>query len=418
MRRARYVVSVAQVSLAVTSIFCGYHDAHALTSTAWVHGSFVNLRQAARNDAPVVTQWSTNTQVNMLARKGDWCEVEGPAQKRGFIICRLLGEKALTLTDLNSLKPEEAARRAFWIAPSWGRLAAAGQALTDTMLSAGQRETQLKTSRAIRWAIPEFEAVKSRLRSGAKLQTELEISGALKPIPPETLAALPPGALPQATKSLFRKRTEFALEPSIDEAVALRGGTVSLRRVLRGPEYHSNRHDDQWFDGTWDIGEAELAIDPPVIAYGLSASGLLAAKSIDTAVVPTGQGPGTCGSTTPSNRYTSWRPRLEKALPGYARIPKDFEVTGFFSSHSIRPEEVQVTTRVFRTETVQADGKREIGKTFVLAIDLNKDKVPDLLIVIGQVPGSISAFLTTTRIFVNIGGTWSLELDITEDDCT
>lgn len=387
-------------------------------STVWVHGSFVNVRQAARNDAPVVEQWPTNTQVHLVARNGDWCEVEGPGPRRGFIACRLLGDKALTLADLAGLNPTDAARRAFWIVPSWGRLAAAGQALTDALLSAKQRETELQTNRPARWTVPEFEAAKARLRAGARLQAEQEVDPTIRPIPPATLSGVPAAALPPAVPSLWRKRTEFALIPSIDEAAALHGGTVRLLRILRGPEYHSNRNDDQWIDGTWDIGEAEVAIEPAAVAYKLAASGLLAANSIDSAVVSAGPAEGGCGSVDINSRYASWRPRLEAARPGYARIPREQELVGFFSAHSIRPDAVQVTTRDFRTSTLQADGQRVNGKLVVHAIDLNKDQAPDLVIIIGQVPGGISPFLMTKRIFVNIGGTWSLEFDMTEDDCT
>lgn len=387
-------------------------------STVWVHGSFVNLRQAARNDAPVVEQWPTNTQLHLVARNGEWCEVEGPGSRRGFIACRLLGDKALALADLAGLNPNDAARRAFWIAPSWGRLAATGQALTEVLLTAGQREAELQTNRPARWAVPEFEAVKARLRAGAQLQVEQEIDQTNRPVSPEALSRIPAGALPQAVPSLFRKRTEFALIPSVDEAAAMRGGTLRLLRILRGPEYHSNRNDDQWIDGTWDIGEAEVAIEPPAVAYKLAASGLLAANSINSAVVSAGPAEGGCGSVDLNGRYAAWRPRLEAAQPGYARIPSDQELVGFFSVHIIRPDAVQITTRDFRTSTVQADGQRVNGKLVVHAVDLNKDKAPDVVIIIGQVPGGISPFLMTKRIFVNIGGTWSLEFDVTEDDCT
>lgn len=385
-------------------------------SSVFVWGSFVNLRQAPRNDAASLALWPPNTALRLLARSGDWCEVDGPVNQHGFVACRLLGDRPLTLTDLGTANAGDAARRAFWVVPSWGRLVAAGQALRQSLLSAAQAETELSTQRAIRWEAPEFEAAKARLRAGVRLSAEVEIDGGVMAPPADVLARLPPGALPKAAPSLFRKRHEFALAPSIDQAVALRGGTLTLKRVLRGPQFQSTRHEEQWFDGAWDIGEAEVGLEPPAVAYGITATGLLDARAISTALVTAAPPETGCGAHDMQRHDSSWQPRTVRPLPGSARVAAEQVLVGLHTVHEIRA--VQVLVRDFRVRLLPAEGPPVNSKVAVHEIDLNADRMPDIVVVVSQVPGSISPFLRSAQVFVNVGGAWSLEVDTTEDDCT
>ncbi len=396
--------------LSICSIPC-----NGQTTSVWVHGSYVNVRQAARNDAAVVAQFPTNTPLKLVQRKGDWCEVE-----QGFILCRLIGDKPLTLADTNNAQTPEAARRAFWIAPSWSRLVAAGEALTQTLLSSQQRETEITTERANRWKVPEFEAVKERLRAGVAPKIEDEISSTIQTIPPDFLSSLqlPKEALPAIKPSLFRKRTEFALSPSasIDQAAALHNSTLKMLRVLSAPRFrNTGSFDDRRFEGAWDIGKVELGINPPIIAYHLGNNGMLAASSISTAIIGI-EGPNECYT----KHYEAWDAGPKKNLPGYPRLKPTQEILQFFTVHPLRPDPVQITTREFRVSvnTRGNNGERSVEKTVVRVIDLNQDKIPDLLIINGIINGVVVDFIHVQYVLVNIGGIWSLEGIIKDIDCT
>ena len=395
----------------------------AAPTSAWVHGSYVNLRQAARNDATVVEQLPQNTPLKLMQRKADWCEVETLSatpntSKRGFMLCRFVGDKPLTLNDLKNATPSEAARRGFWIAPSWSRFVALGENLTNTLLSDKQKEAEFKAQRTNRWVVPEWEAAKARLRAGFQPQIADEINGIPIKVQSSAWDNLPKGALPPISPSLFRKRTEFVLSPSIDQAAALYGSTLQTLRIVRAPAFQNDRFEVQWFDGVWDIAEVELSANPPFTVYGLAANGMLSAKSIDRVIAnakPTEVG---CGSVNTQNYYAGWQTASEKNLPNYPRIKSEQEILQLFTIHPLKPESVQVTVREFRVNLVDGGGQRSTGKIIIQLIDLNKDKIPDVAIIHGQVAGQISPFLATKTILFNIGGAWSQELDTTEDDCT
>lgn len=421
-----FSASALQMTVLVAISLCVFGGAFAAGTTppvvgadAWVHGSFVNLRQAARNDAAIVDQWPTNTRAKLLDRKGDWCEVENTQQRRGFMQCRFLGAIALTLVDLKDVPASEAPRRAFWIEPSWESLVSSGEALTASLLSEKQRETEMQTHKPVRWVVPEFEAMKARLRAGVPPRAApQEMAGSVPAPPGDALVGLPVGALPKISKSFFKLPIDFSIAPTIETAATMFGSTVKLQRILRGAQFQQTSY-DEWIDGAWDIGEAELSFEPPLVAYAVTSNGMVAAKSIPRAVVSLGPDRTACGGVDMTHRMTSWQPRLEKNIEGYARFANDQRVLEFYSRLAVRPENVKVTTRQWGPATLpEQERGLNTAKLVVHAIDLNNDKVVDLVIMVRKFRGQISAFLSRTQVFVNIGGDWSQEFDVTEDDCT
>ena len=137
--------------------------AQAQTGPHFIHGSWVNVREAGAATARAVEQLTTNTPVEVTARQGDWCALRYGAGKTGFASCNLLGPKPLTLAEAGNN-----AARAFWVAPSPNRLAAYGQSLpVPAALRLEVLQKTVKDGETVRVpAVAEFEAAKKRMKAG------------------------------------------------------------------------------------------------------------------------------------------------------------------------------------------------------------------------------------------------------------
>ncbi|GHU35644.1 hypothetical protein AGMMS50256_31130 [Betaproteobacteria bacterium] len=160
----------------------------ATAETMWVHGSWVNVRETAEAQSAVIEHVTTNTKVEVAARDGKTCEIVWGEAKRGFVPCRLLGEKALTLKSMAvegeaqyspyDPAPQYSPPRAFWIAPSALSLLETGLYFQRTLLSEKQWELEHgrqengdfidmnKPPKLIRYPVPEFEVMKTLLAEG------------------------------------------------------------------------------------------------------------------------------------------------------------------------------------------------------------------------------------------------------------
>jgi hypothetical protein len=158
----------------------------ATAETMWVHGSWVNVRETAEARSAVIEHVTTNTKVEVATRDGKTCEIIWGEAKRGFVPCRLLGKKALTLketavdvltlTDRFLSNPQYSPPRAFWIAPSAHTLLNAGLHFQRTLLSEKQWNLEHgdsggsyqgdKPPKLVRYSVPEFEAMKALLAEG------------------------------------------------------------------------------------------------------------------------------------------------------------------------------------------------------------------------------------------------------------
>jgi uncharacterized protein YgiM (DUF1202 family) len=160
------------------------------TETLWMHGSWVNVRETAETQSTVIGHVTTNTKVEVTGRNGKTCEIVWGEAKRGFVPCRLLGKKALTLAETartpftgasgayflaESLRanPQYSPPRAFWIMPSAITLREAGIYFQRTLLSKEQWTLEQEGNndyqpppKLVRYPVPEFEAMKALLAEG------------------------------------------------------------------------------------------------------------------------------------------------------------------------------------------------------------------------------------------------------------
>lgn len=254
--------------------------AQAQTGAHFVHGSWVNVREAGANTARAIEQLATNTPVEVTAQQGDWCAVRFGAGKTGFVPCNLLGAKPLTLAEAGSN-----AARAFWVAPSPNRLAAYGLSLTPPpALRLEVLKKTLQAGETVRFPpVAEFEAAKKLMKAGVKLDPLLEIA---RRKPSDPLAELKGYNLRPAPirPSLFRAHDSVALvsEQEADGLAAVADSRVSL--TPNGPPVGwYSRHmgpEIEGVTGFWDVGRAVLAFEPAMTLYSVAANGLVGAANV------------------------------------------------------------------------------------------------------------------------------------------
>ncbi|MDR2637504.1 MAG: hypothetical protein LBB55_04125, partial [Zoogloeaceae bacterium] len=187
MRKNAFSLKVALLSMPL--LFCPAVQAEEM----WVWGSWVNVRESADAQGTVINHVTTNTKVEAEAREGGMCEIEwgtAEAKKHGFVTCRLVGKRPLTLEEAtkgnnplynreslaNTLKfnPQYSPPRAFWISPSMRALINVGEYFERTLLSGKQDDlerggfeyTPDKLPPIVRYPVPEFEAMKALLEKG------------------------------------------------------------------------------------------------------------------------------------------------------------------------------------------------------------------------------------------------------------
>lgn len=308
---------VAAAALALTLAQGIGHAAAA--EKQWVQGSWVNLRATAAADGAIVDRLVVNTEVALLSRQGAWCEVTAKTPEvRGFLACALLAAQAVSLADVGSPSlgrdepnPRYSALRAFWLAPSMERLQAAGDHFWRVMLTPEQqakenpRQFDQQGQRApdadkrpppLRYAIPEFEAMKELMKRGvvaaperrpvlrrwADIQQAVAQHGANGPIAlpggrwvPEGVATLVRHArLNPVQPSFFQRAADLAPAASSVEELSAQFGIVERLKVLGGPKWVHPRHEDPIVRGNWDLGSFELSLDKPVLEYVVGRKGL------------------------------------------------------------------------------------------------------------------------------------------------
>ncbi len=413
-------------------------QAHAQTGPHFIHGSWVNVREAADANARATAQLVTNTPVNVLARQGNWCQINDAAGKTGFVACNLLGASALTLAQ-TAKEPA----RAFWIAPSPNRLAAYGQSLlppANLRLEVLTKTTQ--QGEVVRYpAVAEFEAAKKVMKAGVLLNPAHEINrGAPVDMAAEMRAyRIKPAAI---KPSLFRTHDSVALvsETDADGLVAVAGNKVSLL-PLGLPTAWFSRHNGpeiEGFTGFWDVGSAVLTFAPPLVIYSVAANGLVGASAVRKLPFEVGGEGHYCGA-----RY------LNKSLPllnhleqgqktdnlefdlvrGYpvlkegAEILTNFAVPQTFAYQSAKIKtQSQPVAQLAKYDGVADPAKlKELKPQVILReIDLDGDGIADVMQL--QTPlrfGEISLDVVVhRRWFVNINGQWFKAGDWEDQDCT
>ncbi|MFG6457638.1 SH3 domain-containing protein [Roseateles sp. BYS96W] len=416
--------------------------AQAQTGPHFIHGSWVNVREAAAPTARAVEQLTTNTPVDVSARQGDWCQLTYGAGKTGFVACSLLGPKPLTLAEAGSN-----AARAFWVAPSPNRLAAYGLSLPAP--AALRLDVLVKTVQAgqtVRFpAVAEFEAAKKRMKAGVTLDPALEIR---RPAAVDIAAVLRGYAIrPAAIRpSLFRTHESVALvsEADADGLAAVAGSKVSLTptELPNGWFSRHNGPEIEGLTGFWDVGRAELAFDPPAPVYTVMANGLVSAVALRRLPFEVGGEGHYCGAHYPGKSlpyaaeviWGGGTAGLDSApLRGYPPLKEGSEalVSLAVAGKPLAPS-AKVRTRSEPVTGLQqpnvSDMPREVveqvkalkPRLVLREIDLDADGVADVLqiespLAIGNINLEV---VLQRRWFVNINGQWFAAGTWEDQDCT
>jgi hypothetical protein len=160
----------------------------------WVVGSYVNVRVQPSRTAEIVARLTANTPVTLRTQQTDFCEINWGNNQQGFVVCKLLGDKALHIEDIGRENisfakpdPNYSPLRAFWIEPTIDRLFEAGEHFRHVMLPAEQLKEEEcffgefdgtcnhglmppgyihTTPQLKRFLVPEFEAMKKLMVDG------------------------------------------------------------------------------------------------------------------------------------------------------------------------------------------------------------------------------------------------------------
>jgi hypothetical protein len=395
----------------------------------WVQGSWINVRAAADNHAAVLTHWTVNTEVQLLQQSGDWCQAQGPDAPQGYVACKLLGDRMLTLHDVerraHEENPDADPMRAFWIAPSVARFIEAGTHLNQTLLNEKQQARQNATHQPLRWPVPEFEAMKQRMADGVPLRPDDEIkllplsaaAAALDQRDTEQRDAAPvvrellrQGQLRPPKSSLFTRGGEvmIATQGDIDGVAAVTGQPLKVR-VLRGPRWFQGNN-DEGIDGFWDVGAISAQLAVPAVLHTVTDDGLVGAalRGAET-LEPNGyEG---CAGELPG------LPNDTSALADYPRL-NERPLVAFYLAKPLPSRKVKVLTWALRIADPGADAQQHDGvekaeqppplRVTLNDIDLNGDGIPDIAVWQSEFAGAIDADseVAWKAYFLNIGGVW------------
>jgi hypothetical protein len=429
--------------------------------TRWVQGSWVNVRAAAAADAPVTAHVITNTQVSLVAQHDKVCEIAWGKDQHGFVACKLLGDRALTLAETANAStpdgkpnPQYAPARAFWIAPSEGALLKAGANFQQTLLTPdqlaaeqGQKigpDNSVIIPKLVRYPVPEFDAMKAELAKGIVASADMNpplltckqmqdakdayYKANNKPIP-DTMQTypdwryphdenfpnmgtalsdcrvpeLPNLHLPAVTPSLFKSSKEILPGSVSAERISAGFGIVERGRVTGAPKWVVGIH-DTGYTGAWDIGRYELTLDKPVIEHVIGRTGLVGAYqwTPELKEVPNDQND-SCDSGLRNARNG------KNLVPGYPNI-KD-ALMWFQSPVALPFRTAKIKSQAIRVPSKgkNADENDWLKRVVVYEIDLNGDGIPDFVQwdMWGEGdPSAPNAEVAAREVFVNINGEW------------
>lgn len=415
----------------------------------WVQGSWVNLRAAAAANGAIVDRLIVNTEVALLSKQGDWCEVTAKTPEvRGFVTCSMLGTRAVSLAEVGSPtleaqqpNPRYSAPRAFWLAPSMVRLQAAGDHFWTVMLTDAQRAKEQprrfddkgnpipdgdKRPPPVRYAIPEFEAMKDLLKHGvvaaperrpvlvrwAELQQAVANSGTTygsiqlagdRWVPDAVGPMVRNARLNAARPSFFQREADLAPAASGIEQLSAQFGIVERLKVLGGPKWVHPRHQDAHVRGNWDIGSFEITLDKPVLEYAVGRKGLAGLRESTASWKYDVTEDESCSAGF------NLTPRATRSLPGYPQV-KD-PLVWLPVAKPVPFKKVRVTTAARKLSLAPKEQEERNAYTtiFMHDVDIDGDGVPDLAVWEGMLrDGNGGDTLGVRVVFANIGGEWFL----------
>jgi len=433
----------AAAAAAVLALFTGHAVA---AEKQWVQGSWVNLRAAAAANGAIVDRLIVNTEVSLLLKQGDWCEVTAKTPEvRGFVTCSMLGTQAVSLAEVGSPmladkpNPRYSAPRAFWLAPSMVRLQVAGDHFWNAMLTEAQRAKEHpqqfddkgnpvpdadKRPPPVRYAIPEFEAMKDLLKRGVVAAPErrpvlvrwAELQQAVANSVNESIQ-LPGGRwvpdavgpmvrnarLNAARPSFFQREADLAPAASGIEELSAQFGIVERLKVLGGPKWVHPRHNDPYVAGNWDIGSFEITLDKPVLEYAVGRKGLAGLREWAASWRVDVTQEESC------SEGMNLTPRAVRSLPDYPQV-KD-PLVWLHVAKPVPFKKVRVTTAARKLPPAPKEQEQRNGYTtlFMHDVDIDGDGVPDIAVWEGmQRDGKGGDTLGVRVVFANIAGEWFL----------
>ncbi len=396
----------------------------------WVSGSYVNIRTAAKKDAPVSATLIINTEVRLLAARDDFCEISWENNQHGFIACKFLSTKPVTLAELSSKKLANGATdpslsaRAFWLQPGYDRLMAVASYFENTMLPEKQRESERKyaesggaeNSEIKRFPIPELNAMRAKLAAGIVAPKEIaELASNWDGSP---LGMLPSSALHQwvyhqirLTKlpsSFFQSTNELASAKTTPEKISAQFGIPWKLAVTAPPFWGGDNNSGPSKNGIWDMGEISQRLDRPIYTIGMNEKAELVQTSstIDYREIPG-------GDTSPcvGNPHILW-PVTDSQNATH--------IQGLFRSNkALNLSKAKSTVKLqvlLQPKSLPADP--HFIRALTRYIDLDGDGIPDLALWDGintQVGLGDNSEYHLKLIFVNVLGRWHF-LDFDEDD--
>ena len=403
--------SAGSLAVAAASAFLATVSAQAPASHAYVQASRVAVRAQPSATAAVVDYLTTNTDVEIDERSGEWCRVRsGPI--RGFMACRMLGNAKLTIEAIDAklnepnLSPRDGldwASRGFWVSPSLARFASVGYWLEDALLTKQMKEAESRSGQAARSPNAEFEAMKRRLGKGvvaARWPSSGFPFGSDEPL----ATALKRASLPKIRPSFFQESERpiaialrpFTIETSggtsaafTDSLSALLGASFRVRTVEPAVMAHFGPV------GVWDVSGVGVTFDKEITINGVTGTGARTSLALTSFAIGVGDyGCGGSGLTLGAHRASpGWTSAIVawagKAAPGKAAVA---------------------------SRRVGGNGKYD--KLVIETVDLDLDGVPDFSLWAGLAPPQIETETFWKAVFVNVGGKWELLAFSQEADCT
>lgn len=435
--------------------------------TMWIVGFYVNVHDGTDDKSRVVDHLITNSQVRLTSENGRYCGISWGSGRQGYVVCRYLAQKPLTLGDVERTGPvatddhfEGSPLRAFWIEPSYQRLRAAGAFFEKSMLSAaavkkeaaqlnGWVTTQWTTNRPdeqlyfTRFSVPEFDAMKAMASSGIKpprltepvypnvrkLLTKPEGS----PMPDEHLPLLK--YLPSVRTSRFGSPEEVGgMQATTDWLSALFQIPYKVE-VVGKPYAVSPKYNDPYIFGSWDVGDVKLSLVRPVHDVGIYLDGHVNVREThlneQDGYYPDFEATAECGSfmIDAHLRNEANVPYIVTQLPAkdillYFRTPTAIDI----STAQIKKKVLKLNRASNESRDIQqVTGGPAIKEIVQYSITLNGDASPDFIVfevlgLTGSMPGPDSdeaAMLPIARYyFVNIGAEWKLMESDTLQECS
>lgn len=394
------------------------------TDARWVQTAWQEVRDKPNSTAAIVAHWPANTTVSLGKQEGEWCQAKPETGEIGFVPCKVLGATPLTLQMLNDRRRAGAERDdmealSFWVAPSVKRFAQAGINMNWHRLTAQQKEREERSQQPVRFSLPEFEAMKQRLRQGVVPRMEEETTRidietfiSAGPLPPwfdrqgYLKRFLTPNLLPVAKSSLFRRHTDVLSAfdnygDATDAIIAMQGQPATIRYA--GKPVWVTGHHDAGVESIWDIGHVDVRYARPAFLLAISYEGFIEARTIAGSRVGGSDYDDGCAEGYPTLPVGDF-------VPGWPRLKHD-RLMALYLSALPPNKKVDVLTRKKQVAIPENDysdnAPSKLTNVLVRSIDLDQDGIADLSVMELPENGPVSEMLNQHRyFFVNVNGRW------------